>query len=381
MLTASYAESAMPAMRVAVGIGGWASGADRNWPQVVRFAVESERIGADTCWSAEAWGQDAIAPLAYLAARTERITLGTAVVQISARVPSMTAMTAITMAAISGDRFALGLGVSGPQVVEGLHGVPFARPLGRLTEYLDVLDLAFAGRPLEYHGSHYSLPRPGGEGKVLRLAQVPGQKIPVYLATLGPRGLELAGARADGWLGSCFIPEASAAYLDPLRRGASQAGRNLADLDLQAGGPVKFGTEIGELTAGVKRSVAFRLGAMGSRQHNFYNLAYQRAGYVTQARTIQDRWLSGHREEAVGAVSDEMALLSSFIGTEDMIRARIGAFRAAGITTIRAELDGETAKERLRTLARFIELVRDVNDSARAGTPGPGPVSERESHA
>ena len=287
----------MPVMRVAVGIGGWASGADRDWAQVVRFAVASERLGADSCWSAEAWGQDAIAPLAYLAARTERIQLGTGIMQISARVPAMTAMTAMTMAAISGGRFLLGLGVSGPQVVEGLQGVPFARPLSRLAEYLDILDLAFTGQPLEYHGSHFVLPRPGGEGKVLRLAQVPGQKIPVYLATLGPRGLELAGARADGWLGSCFIPEASAAYLDPLRRGAASAGRALADLDLQAGGPVKFGTEIGQLAAGVKRSVAFRLGAMGSRQHNFYNLAYQRAGYVTQARTIQELWLSGHREE------------------------------------------------------------------------------------
>ena len=265
----------MTDLKIAVGIGAAASGAERDWSEVVRFAVESERLGVDFCWSAEAWGQDAVAPLAYLAARTERMRLGTGIMQISARVPSMAAMTAMTMAAISGDRFVLGLGVSGPQVVEGLQGVAFRQPLGRLTEYLDILELAFAGRPLDYQGSHYVLPRPGGEGKVLRLAQRAEQKIPVYLATLGPRGLELTGARADGWVGTCFIPEASAAYTEPMRRGAEQAGRGLADLDLQAGGPVKFGDDIGALLAEVKRTVAFQLGAMGSPKHNFYNRAYQ----------------------------------------------------------------------------------------------------------
>lgn len=352
----------MHALRIAIGIGGPASGADRDWPQLERFAVESERLGVDFCWSAEAWGQDAVVPLAYLAARTRRIRLGTGIMQISARVPAMTAMTAMTMAALSGDRFVLGLGVSGPQVVEGLHGTAFGHPLGRLREYLDILDLAFAGRPLEYHGSHFVLPRPGGEGKVLRLAQTPTRKIPVYLATLGPHGLELAGARADGWLGNCFIPEASATYIEPLQRGALQAGRRLADLDLQAGGEVRFGTDIGKLTSGVKRSIAFRLGAMGSRQHNFYNQAYQRAGYATPAVRIQRLWLGGRRDEAVNAVPEEMALLSSFIGTEDMIRDRVTAFRDAGITTLRAEPEGESLAQQLRTLTRFSEIVRDVNE-------------------
>ena len=158
-------------MKVAIDIGGAASGNRRDWPERVRFALEAERLGADFCWSAEAWGEDSVAPLAYLAAQTSTMFLGTGIMQISARVPSMAAMTALTMAAISADRFILGLGVSGPQVVEGLHGVAFGQPLGRLTEYLDILDLAFAGEPLAYRGSHYVRPRPGGEGKVLRLAQ------------------------------------------------------------------------------------------------------------------------------------------------------------------------------------------------------------------
>jgi F420-dependent oxidoreductase-like protein len=350
-------------MKIAIDIGGAASGKRRDWPELVRYALESDRLGVDFCWSAEAWGQDSIAPLAYLAALTSQIRLGTGIMQISARVPSMAAMTALTMAAISDDRFVLGLGVSGPQVVEGLHGVPFSRPLGRLTEYLDILDLAFAGEPLAYPGSHYTLPRPGGEGKALRLAQRAERKIPVYLATLAPKGLELTGARADGWLGTCFIPEASASYTDALRRGAEQAGRQLGDLDLQAGGPVSFGDNVTELIGEVKRGVAFRLGAMGSREHNFYNLAYQRAGFVAEAQLIQRLWLEGRRADAMAAVPDEMALLSSFVGTDDMIRDRIRAYRAAGITTIRAEPAGQTTDERIETLRRFVPLVRELGES------------------
>jgi F420-dependent oxidoreductase-like protein len=347
-------------MRIALDIGGAASGSRRDWPERVQFALEGERLGVDFCWSAEAWGQDCIAPLAYLAARTSTMRLGTGIMQISARVPSMAAMSALTMAAISDDRFILGLGVSGPQVVEGLHGVAFRYPLGRMTEYLDILDLAFAGDPLAYSGSHYTLPVPGGEGKVLRLAQRAVQKIPVYLATLAPKGLELTGARADGWLGTCFIPEASACYLEPLRRGAEQADRRLGDLDLQAGGLISFGDNMYELLGPVKRSIAFRLGAMGSREHNFYNRAYQRAGFVTEAQLIQRLWLDGRRAEAAAAVPDEMARMSSFVGTEDMIRERLRAFRAAGITTIRAEPAGRTTEERIETLRKFIPLVREL---------------------
>lgn len=359
----------MSSLKIAVGIGGPASGTARDWPEMVRFAVESERLGADFCWSAEAWGQDSIAPLAFLAARTERIRLGTGIMQISARVPSMAAMTALTMAAITGDRFVLGLGVSGPQVVEGLHGAAFGQPLGRLEEYLDVLDLAFAGQSIEYSGSHYVLPRPGGEGKALRLTQRAEQKIPVYLAALAPRGLELTGARADGWLASTFIPEAASAFLEPIRRGAERAGRSMAELDLQAGGPVKFGDDLGPLLGDVKRGLAFRLGAMGSRQHNFYNRACQRAGFAAEVLRVQELWLDGRRADAVEAVPDDLARLSAFVGTDDMVRERLRAFRDAGITTVRAEPDGATADERLRTLQRFVDLVREQgDDDNRAGS-------------
>jgi F420-dependent oxidoreductase-like protein len=361
-------------MKIAIGIGGAASGSRRDWPEVLRYAMEAERLGVDFCWSAEAWGQDSVAPLAYLAARTERMRLGTGIMQISARVPAMTAMTAMTMSVISGGRFVLGLGVSGPQVVEGLHAVPFGHPLRRLEEYLDILDLAFAGRPLRYSGSHYVLPRPGGEGKVLRLAQRAEHPIPVYLAALAPGGLELTGARADGWLASTFIPEAASAFLEPIRRGAARAGRRMAGLDLQAGGPVKFGTDVAALLAEVKRGLAFRLGAMGSRRHNFYNRACQRAGFKTEVLGVQELWLDGRHAEAADAVPDDLARLSAFVGTDDMVRDRLRAFRDAGVTTVRAEPDGHTADEKLRTLARFVRLVREQGtDDLNAETARPAP--------
>lgn len=344
-------------MKVAVGIGGWATGDREEWAAAVRLAVEADRMGVDMCWSSEAWGQDSVTPLAFLAGRTERIKLQTAIMQISARVPSMTAMTAMTLATLSNDRFVLGLGVSGPQVVEGLHGVPFADPVGRLREYLDVLEIALRGDVMHYEGDHYRLPLPDGEGKALRLAQKATAPIPVYLATLAPRGLELTGARADGWIGTCFIPEAAATYFNPIRRGAAAAGRSFEDLDLQAGGPVRFG-DPQQVLPEVKRAIAFRLGAMGSRDHNFYNQAFRRAGFEDEARQIQSLWLDGDRKAALRAVTDEMALLSSLFGTEQMVVERIRALARAGITTLRVEAGGETVAERLATVERVLDCVR-----------------------
>jgi F420-dependent oxidoreductase-like protein len=359
-------------MRTAIRVGGKASGSRRDWQDTVSFAVESERLGVDFCWSAEAWGQDAIAPLAYVAARTTRIRLGTGVMQISARVPSMAAMTAMTMAAISDERFVLGLGVSGPQVVEGLHGVPFSQPISRMREYLDVLTLAFEGRALEYAGSHFVLPLPGGEGKALRLAQTAQNRIPIYLATLGPKGLELAGERANGWLGSCFIPEACSVYLEPILRGLKRSDRQLTDLDLQAGGPVAFGDDVASLLTDVKTAIAFQIGAMGSPEHNFYSLAYQRAGYADEARIIQRLWLDGRRQEATNAVPEQMALLTSFVGTDEMVRDRLRAFGRAGVTTVRIDPYGDTLTDRLDVVTHFLDLVRDVNNEANAvGISGP----------
>lgn len=347
-------------MKVSIGIGGAASGAPRDFDRQVSYVQEAERLGVDTVWSAEAWGQDAVTPLAYLAARTERIRLGTGIMQISARAPSMTAMTALTLAALSGDRFILGLGASGPQVVEGLHGRPFKAPLTRLRETVDIIRLAFGGEKLEYHGKYHELPLPGGEGKALRLAQAGNDRIPIYLATLGPKSLEYTGAAANGWLGTSFTPEHADAHLDHIRRGAEAAGRSLADLDIQVGGTVAFGDDLDALVEPLRPGMAFTLGAMGSPKTNFYNEAYRRGGWDEAAAEVQKLWVSGQREQAAARVPAEMIVQANLLGDEAMVRERIRTFRDAGVTTLRVQPAGANREERLTTLGRVMDLVRDV---------------------
>ena len=210
-------------MRTAISFGG-AGATGEDWPEVVEYVREAERLGVDFAWSAEAWGQDAVTTVAYLVAVTSRIRLGTGIMQITARAPSMTAMTARSLDLLSGGRFVLGLGVSGPQVVEGMHGVRFDHPVERLRETLDVIEMALRGERIAYEGKHLTFPLPDGEGKAIALDGPPRPDFPIYLATLGPRGLELAGERAAGWLGTSFVPERADVQLDSLRRGRG-AGR------------------------------------------------------------------------------------------------------------------------------------------------------------
>ena len=298
-------------MKVSISIGGAASGGRRDIHAQVEYVVEAEKLGVDAVWSAEAWGEDAVVPLAYLAALTDRIKLGTGIMQISARPPSMTAMTALTLAAYSNNRFMLGLGVSGPQVVEGLQGRPFKAPLTRMRETGDILRLAFAGERLAYDGAYHRLPLPGGEGKALRLAQPGNENIPIYLAVLGPNTLRYAGSVADGWLGTSFTPEHSDAYLAYLREGAESVGRSLADIDIQAGGTVAFGDDTDALVEPLKAGMAFTLGAMGSPRTNFYNDAFSRAGWAEAADEVRQLWISGKRDAAAARVPDQMIIESN----------------------------------------------------------------------
>ena len=343
-------------MKVSIGIGGAASNAQRDFQEHVAFVTEAEKLGVDAAWSAEAWGQDAVTPLAYLAARTERIRLGTGIMQISARTPSMTAMTALSLAAISGDRFLLGLGVSGPQVVEGLQGRPFRAPLTRLRETVDIVRLAFAGERIRYDGKHHRLPLPGGEGKALRLAQGANPNIPIYLATLGPKALVYTGEAADGWLGTSFVPNAADAHLAHIRQGAEAAGRSMRDIDIQVGGTVGFG-DAEELAAPLKMGLAFTLGAMGSAATNFYNDAYKRSGWESVAREAQALWVAGRRDAAVQAIPTEMVLAGNLLGSEADVRERLAAYRDAGVTTIRLSPVGRDLTERLDTLGRAMALL------------------------
>ena len=345
-------------MRVAIGISGPASGGTRGWDETVEFVVEAERLGVASAWSAEAWGRDAVSPLAFLAAKTTRLRLGAGIMQISARVPAMTAMTALTLAEITDGRFLLGLGASGPQVVEGLHGVPFGGAVGRLRETIEIVRLALRGERMAHRGRHFELPRPGGEGKALRLA-VPPARVPIYLAALAPPSLALTGELADGWLGTSFVPAHAEAALAPLRAGAERAGRSLAELDLQAGGDVAFSDDLDGLVRARKPRLAFTLGGMGSARHNFYNDAFRRAGFEDDARAVQQLWLAGRREDAAARVPDAMVIGTNLLGPEAEVRGRVRAYRAAGITTLRVAPEGRTLAERVATLGRLTELVRE----------------------
>jgi F420-dependent oxidoreductase-like protein len=259
---------------------------------------------------------------------------------------------------MSGGRFLLGLGVSGPQVIEGWHGIRFERPVARMRETVEIVHRAARGERLTYKGKIYELPLPGGEGKALRSAARPQPEIPIYLATLSPRSLEMTGEIADGWLGTSFMPEHARVFFDHLEAGAVRAGRSLAQLDLQAGGVVAFSDDVERLIPPRKPGLAFSLGAMGSRQHNFYNDAFKRAGYEDVAVEVQRLWLDDRREEATARVPDELVLKTNLLGTEAMVRKRLEAYRQAGITTLRVEPEGDSLDARLATLGRLLELVR-----------------------
>jgi F420-dependent oxidoreductase-like protein len=333
--------------------------ANDNWDDVATYAVEAERLGVDHVWSAEAWGHDAATPIAFVAARTSRVKLGTAIMQAGTRTPALVAMTAMSLDAMSHGRFLLGLGVSGPQVIEGWHGIPFRQPLQRMREIVEIVRQAVRGERVAYKGRVYELPLPGGEGKALRSSAKPRPNIPIYLATLSPRSLEMTGEIADGWLGTSFMPEHARIFLDPLEAGAKRAGRALADLDLQVpAGVVAFGDDVERLIPARKPGLAFTLGAMGSRQHNFYNDAYRRAGYADAAAEVQRLWLENRREDAAARVPDELVLKTNLLGTEAMVRRRLALYRDAGITTLRVEPAGETLDARLATLGRLRDLVR-----------------------
>lgn len=348
-------------MRLAIGFGA----INEEWEQSAQFVVEAERLGVDIVWSAETWGHDAATPLAYLAAKTSRITLGTGVMQAGARTPANVAMTAMSLASMSGDRFVLGLGASGPQVVEGWHGVDYDRPITRLRETVDIVRIITRGERLFYQGKVYTLPRTGGEGKALKTGAGP-RNIPIYLATLSPRSLELTGEIADGWVGTSFMPEHAGIFFEPMQRGAQKAGRTLAEIDRQAGGAVAFGDDVEQLVAPRKPGLAFTLGAMGSPTTNFYNAAYRRAGFEEAAAEVQRLWVDRRREEAVARVPDEMVLKTNLLGTEAMVKERIRAYRDAGITTLRVQPEGRTLAARLETLGRVVDLVKSVSAEAVA---------------
>ena len=281
-------------------------------------------------------------------------------------------MTAMSLASMSSSRFVLGLGVSGPQVIEGWHGIRFDRPLQRMREIVEIVRRAVTGEHLAYKGKLYELPLPGGEGKAIRSAARPQPGIPIYLATLSPKSLEMTGEIADGWLGTSFMPDHAQVFTNHLAAGAARAGRSLAQLDLQAGGSGLLGRR-GAVAPSAQAGLAFTLGAMGSRQHNFYNEAFRRACYEDVAVEVQRLWLAGKREEAAARVPDELVQKTNLLGTEAMVRARLEAYRRAGITTLRVEPAGEGLAARLATLGRLLDLIHALG--SHGPPPGPRPAT------
>ncbi|MGV9415435.1 LLM class flavin-dependent oxidoreductase [Nocardia sp. NPDC003693] len=328
-------------------------------PGAADFAREAERLGVASLWVPEVWGYDALTGLAYLAAKTETIGLGTFVVQLGSRSPALLATSALSLQELSGGRFHLGLGVSGPRVMEGWHGVRFHKPVRTTRETIEIVRLISRGEPLAYDGEIYTLPLPDSSGRALRPLVAP-REVPIYVAAMGPANMRLTGAAADGWLGNAFIPEAAEVFLDPLREGAKSAGRDLTDLDLVAPVAVEFAESDADAAQRIRRHAAgyaFTIGAMGAGGRNFYNEAFGRMGFGPAVRRVAELWASGNRDEARAAVPLELGSHTNLVGTPETIAQRIEQYRAAGISTLLAKME-TPFEEQLDTLRRLLELAR-----------------------
>ncbi len=322
------------------------------------LAREADRLGYSVVWAAEAYGSDSPSTLAWLAGQTERIDLGSAVMQIPGRTPAATAMTAATIDALSGGRFRLGLGVSGPQVSEGWHGVRFGKPLGRTREYVDIVKLAIGRKPVEYAGEHYLLPLPDGPGKPLRLGfHPPREHIPIYLAAVGPKNLELTGEIADGWLAVFYAPDFAAEHLAAVSAGRTKAGKSLAGFDVVPSVPVVVGEDVAACAELVRGYAALYVGGMGSRQQNFYNQLATRMGYGTAAREVQDLYLSQRQRDAAAAVPLEFIDRTSLLGPKERIAERMRAYAESGVTTLSVALFTADVQSGVRTLRTCVEAL------------------------
>lgn len=303
---------------------------------------EADRLGYYAVWTAEAYGSDAVTPLAWIGAQTQRIKLGTAILQMPARTPAMTAMTAMTLDQLSGGRMLLGLGLSGPQVVEGWHGVPYGKPLGRTREYVSILRAIFArAAPLVHEGEHYQIPYRGpdatGLGKPLKSILHGRRDLPIYLAAIGPKNVELAAEIADGWLPIFFSPAHYAtAYAAQVEAGFAKAGtgKSLANFDIAPSVPVALGEDVDACRAGIKPFLALYIGGMGARGKNFYHDLARRYGFEEAADRIQELYLSGQKEAAAQAVPDALVDAVALCGPRARIAEKLEMWRESPVTTL-----------------------------------------------
>jgi F420-dependent oxidoreductase-like protein len=342
-------------MKLAINIGYWGGGAGTD----LTFVLEAENLGYSSVWVAEAWGSDAVTVLSWIAARTEKIKVGAGILQMPARTPAMTAMTAVTLNELSGGRFLLGLGLSGPQVVEGWHGVAYGKPLGKTREYVSIVRTAIARQdPLVHDGAHYQIPYAGenatGLGKPLKLMTHPSHPVPIYLAAIGPKNVTLTAEIADGWLPIFYSPErASDIYGPLLTEGFATAGEEdkAGRFDTVASLQAIITDDLEAARNQIRPMLALYIGGMGARGRNFYNDLACRYGYEAAAAEIQDLYLSGKKMEAIRAVPEGLVDELSLIGTKEMIRDRLEVWKESQATTLALM---PTDLVTLRTIAELV---------------------------
>jgi F420-dependent oxidoreductase-like protein len=344
-------------MRLGLNVGYWGLGLSSE--QQLALVTAAEDAGYDSVWVAEAYGSDAATVMAWLAAQTSRIKVGSGIFQMPARSPAMTAMTAATIDQLSGGRMLLGIGPSGPQVAEGWHGQRFAKQLLRTREYVEILRQALARERLAYDGEYYKLPLPDGPGKALKLTIAPIQeRIPIYIASIGPKNVQLTGEIADGWLPIFFSPEHVADSRALLEEGAGRSGRPIDDgFDIAPAVNVCIDDDVDRARDQMRYFIALYVGGMGSRERNFYNALVQRYGFEDAAREIQDLYLDGQKEEAAAAVPPELIDTITLVGPKDKVRDRLGVYRDAGVGTMIVSIvsfDSEQSKQTIRELAEML---------------------------
>jgi F420-dependent oxidoreductase-like protein len=318
--------------------------------------LEAERLGYGSVWTSEAYGSDAVTPAAWIAARTTKIHVGTGIMQIAGRTPAMTAMTAMTLDMLSGGRFRLGLGVSGPQVVEGWHGEPFGKPLAKTREYVEIVrTILKRDKPLEFRGEYYQIPYAGpgatGLGKPLRSIVHGRATMPIYIAAVGPKNVALAAEIADGWIPIFFSARRMKMFREWLDEGFGRAGaKDRAAFDIMPMVVVVVGDDVQACRAKVKPRIALYVGGMGARGRNFYNDIARRYGYEEAAKTIQDLYLSGKKAEAEAAVPDALVDEVALCGPRERIRESLAEWKTSGVTTMMVAGDAAA----IRTVAEVI---------------------------
>jgi F420-dependent oxidoreductase-like protein len=344
-------------VRLGLNVGYWGLGMSAS--DQLEVVQAAEAAGYDSVWAAEAYGSDVATVLGWLAAQTSRIKLGSAIFQMPGRSPAMTAMTAATLDQLSGGRMLLGIGTSGPQVAEGWHGERFGKQLQRTREYVEIMRKALARERLVYDGETYKLPLPDGPGKALKLMIAPVQeRMPIYIAAIGPKNTQLTGEIADGWLPTFFSPEHVGDSRALLEEGAARRGGSLnGSFDIAPNVQVAIDDDVDSARDRLRHFIALYVGGMGSRQRNFYNQLVQRYGFEDAAREIQELYLDGKKDEAAAAIPAELIDAVALVGPRDKVRDRLEVYRDAGVGTLIVSPVGFTPEERKRMIRELAEML------------------------